>query len=258
MSHSVFNFAEPVEQPPAEAEAEGQDDTQQTNNAENAEVSKENSEDILDKFQHVYVPEVVREDKMWFQTVPRLGAFMSVPIIYDSCLSDEALDSAITDYLKVTAENERLDKELEIHEAEQQQKADTAAANGETYEKEVKEIVKEELQPFNCTQKKFLICIDTMGQDCEITDDNRRAVLETINIFRAQWERAEVQCLTADRDRRIELMSRDPQIEAEIQERATETISKAVEDLLAIEVPEGTVVDEEQKQLDLSNLRLTT
>lgn len=86
-----------------------------------------------------------------------------------------------------------------------------------------------------------------MGQDCEITDDKRRQVLETIQIFRQQWERAEVQCLTADRDRRIELMQRDPQVEAEIQERATETINKAVEDLLAIELPEGTVVDEEQK-----------
>jgi len=141
---------------------------------------------------------------------------MSVPIIYESCLSDEALDSAITDYLKITAENERLEKELEIHEAEQQQKADTAAANGETYEKEVREIEKMDLQPFNCIQKKFLICIDTMGQDCEISEDKRRAVLETINIFRAQWERSEVMCLTHDRDRRIELMSRDPQIEAEI------------------------------------------
>jgi len=70
---------------------------------------------------------------------------MSVPIIYDSCLSDEALDSAITDYLKVTAENERLDKELEIHEADQQQKADTAAANGEAYEKEVREVEHMEL-----------------------------------------------------------------------------------------------------------------
>lgn len=43
---------------------------------------------------------------------------MSVPIIYDSCLSDEALDSAITDYLKVTAENERLDRELAAHNAD--------------------------------------------------------------------------------------------------------------------------------------------
>lgn len=47
--------------------------------------------------QHVYIPEVVRESRMWFKTVPRLGAFMAIPIIYNSCLSDEALDAAIAD-----------------------------------------------------------------------------------------------------------------------------------------------------------------
>lgn len=53
--------------------------------------------DILESFKHVYVPEVVREPKMWFKTVPRLGSFMSVPLIYKSCLCDEALDAAIAD-----------------------------------------------------------------------------------------------------------------------------------------------------------------
>ena len=50
--------------------------------------------------------------------MPRLGAFMAVPLCYESCLSDKSLDSAITDYLKVTAENDRLEKELEAHEAD--------------------------------------------------------------------------------------------------------------------------------------------
>jgi hypothetical protein len=35
---------------------------------------------------------------MWFKTVPRLGAFMAIPIIYESCLSDDTLDLAIADY----------------------------------------------------------------------------------------------------------------------------------------------------------------
>lgn len=159
MSHSVFNFSEPAETPPAEAEVTNDNDE----TLASAVVEQVKTEDILDTFQHVYVPEVVREQKMWFQTVPRLGAFMSVPIIYESCLSDEALDSAISDYLKVTAENERLEKELEIHDADQQIKADAAAANGEAFEKEVREIEKLEFQPFNSSQKNFLICIDTMG-----------------------------------------------------------------------------------------------
>jgi len=134
-------------------------------------------------------------------------------------------------------------------------------AAGDTYVWEEKEIEKLDFQPFNCTQKKFVICIDTMGQDCEIEDAARRQVLETVQIFKEQWERAEVQCLTQDRDRRIELMSRDPQVEADLQEKVAEVINKAVEDVLNVEQPEqpeGKVVDEEQKQLELSNLRLTT
>jgi len=35
---------------------------------------------------------------MWFKTVPRLGAFMAVPLIYDSCLNDEALEVAVADF----------------------------------------------------------------------------------------------------------------------------------------------------------------
>jgi hypothetical protein len=62
MTHSVFNFAEVSQaQPPAEVvNAEGEDE----GNKEVVEVVV--SEDILDTFQHVYVPEVVREPKMWF------------------------------------------------------------------------------------------------------------------------------------------------------------------------------------------------
>jgi hypothetical protein len=35
---------------------------------------------------------------MWYKRVPRLGSFMAVPLIYQSCLSDEALEAAISDY----------------------------------------------------------------------------------------------------------------------------------------------------------------
>lgn len=160
---------------------------------------------------------------------------MSIPLVYDSCLSDESLDSAITDYLRVTQENEKNQRELDTHNADQQIKADAAAAAGEPYEWEHKEIEKIDCQIFNSVEKKFVVCIDTMGQDREIPDEHRREVLKTIKIFIEQWERAETECLTHDRDTRIELMSRDTQIESDLQEKVTEIINKAVEDLLAIE-----------------------
>ena len=48
---------------------------------------------------HIYVPEVVREPKMHFYRVPRLGAFMAVPLEYNSCLFEKSLDQSIADYL---------------------------------------------------------------------------------------------------------------------------------------------------------------
>ena len=38
--------------------------------------------DIIDTFKHIHVPEVVREKRMHFQRVPKLGAFMAIPLVY--------------------------------------------------------------------------------------------------------------------------------------------------------------------------------
>jgi hypothetical protein len=47
------------------------------------------------------------------------------------------------------------------------------------------------------------VCLDTLGQDREFTDDQRRFVLETIKNFRAFWEQKERDNLTFDRDHRL-------------------------------------------------------
>lgn len=66
----------------------------------------------------MYVSEVVREPSMWFKTVPRLGSFMAVPLVINSCLNDKALDEAIKEMHRVTAENQKLRAEYAAHEAE--------------------------------------------------------------------------------------------------------------------------------------------
>ena len=45
--------------------------------------------------------EVVREDKMHYFNVPRLGSYMAIKLEYDSCLSIEAFDTALADCLEV-------------------------------------------------------------------------------------------------------------------------------------------------------------
>lgn len=37
---------------------------------------------------------------MHFYKVPRLGCFMAVPIVYNSCLFEDSLDNAVNDYIE--------------------------------------------------------------------------------------------------------------------------------------------------------------
>ncbi len=55
-------------------------------------------DELMDLLYHIYVPEVVREPNVHFYRVPRLGALLAVPLEYNSCLSERALDQSITDY----------------------------------------------------------------------------------------------------------------------------------------------------------------
>lgn len=77
-----------------DAEAEGGE------GAEVSKVSKQsgNPDDILNTFKHLYIKEVVREPRVHFYRVPRLGSFMAVPLEYESCLSAKALEAAVADF----------------------------------------------------------------------------------------------------------------------------------------------------------------
>jgi len=105
-THSVFEAGEEEE---AEAEVVDDDDA----------APKKKTDDILDTFRHVYVKEVVRDPKMWFKRVPRLGSFMAIPLVYNSCLSDEALEKAVGDYQDVSTQKAELQKEIDAFEEEQ-------------------------------------------------------------------------------------------------------------------------------------------
>jgi hypothetical protein len=56
---------------------------------------------------HILVPEVVREPKIHYYTVPRLGSYLAIKLEYNSCLYEEAFDEAFEDYK--TVNNKRAD-----------------------------------------------------------------------------------------------------------------------------------------------------
>ena len=88
----MFTLPPPKEEVAVENEGEDQ---------EVIKVVDPSANDILKTSHHVYVKEVVREPKMHFYKVPRLGSFMAIPLIFKSCLFEEALDHAVADYFAV-------------------------------------------------------------------------------------------------------------------------------------------------------------
>ena len=86
ITHDVFKEGDDAEEAAAGSDEEGE--AKEATPADN----------ILKSFKGVvYVPEVIREKRMSFQKVPKLGAFMAVPLIYNSCLTDDALEAAVED-----------------------------------------------------------------------------------------------------------------------------------------------------------------
>lgn len=78
---------------PEEELEEGQEPTEK--------VAKEPEEKFPN---HVLVPEVVREPRMHFFRVPKLGSYLAIRLEYQSCLYEDSFDAGLVDYLSM---NER-------------------------------------------------------------------------------------------------------------------------------------------------------
>ncbi len=50
---------------------------------------------------HIIIREVVKEPKIHFFKVPRLGAYMAIKLEYNSCLFEEAFDAAVLNYIDI-------------------------------------------------------------------------------------------------------------------------------------------------------------
>ena len=86
---------------------EQEDEEKEDNEGEDGEKAKAAEVDVLKSYKGVvYVPEVIREKRIHFQRVPKLGSYMAVPLVYSSCLYDEALEAAVDNAKTITEQRE--------------------------------------------------------------------------------------------------------------------------------------------------------
>lgn len=81
--------------------------------------------------------------------------------------------------------------------------------NGEFYVAEERQWQAVEEKLFLTKHRKYVVCLDTLGQDREFTDEQRRFVLETVKNFSSIWERREQENLTKDRNLRLTMAEQD-------------------------------------------------
>lgn len=167
---------------------------------------------IVQQYKHLFVDEVVREEKMHFWNVPRLGSFIAIPLVYKSCLSVESFQKAYDDLNVYNEAVAKQEEEKADHEANQTALRAEAEANGTEFVPEEKTWDEIVLPPISTVDKKFVVCLDTMGQDRVFSMEERKFILETIHKFRCYWEEFEKAKLEADRDALIVEKKNDEEV----------------------------------------------
>lgn len=139
IAHGLFREGE--EEGEAEAAAEDEEDPDVKKVAKVI--------DILTTSKFKYIPEVVEEPKIHFMKVPRLGSFMAIPLVYNSCLFEASLDNAIEDWTEVSAQMAVQNEEKKEYDAEQDAIKEDRVKAGEEYVPEAREWPEIEAKPFD-------------------------------------------------------------------------------------------------------------
>ena len=187
---------------------------------------------------HILVEEVVRNPKIKYFREPRLGSFIVVDISFNSCLSNVSLNSAlenIINYNTKLKDYEKRKTEFYIKKEEKEGAENLGKDNSEAINHQVhddqhnnpltgrsaenldttfpEEVI--ELQEYLTVEKKFILCLDTLGQDRIFTDEEKSFIFEIASCIKNSWENLEKNLLLKDRDLRLnqlekEIMFNDP------------------------------------------------
>lgn len=118
---------------------------------------------------YIMVPEVVREPKMFYYKVPRLGSYLAIQLEYSSCMFEEAFDAAIENYNLVNLQRKNQEREMKEFDDQQAEMEEEKKEAGEEYVREQKEWKQFNFAEFKTRQKQFVVCLNTMGQDREFS-----------------------------------------------------------------------------------------
>lgn len=174
---------------------------------------KFNEGEVVPKF--FVVPEVVREQKIHFFKVPRLGSYMAIRLEYQTCLYEEAFDAGVNDMIKVTEARRLQEEDRQQHEKSQVELKEQCEADGETYKPDDKKWEKIEPKPYQTRKVQLVCCFNTMGQDRKFTEDEKLFALRTVQRYRDRWEQSERDNLKSDIAKKVSCIEADKKYKEE-------------------------------------------
>ena len=225
-------------------------------NAKNRIIVDENETTGIPK--HIFVRDTVREKDMFYYKVPRLGSYLAIRLEFDSCLNEEAYDAAVENYIEVDQMNTNLMEEKKAWEEEQAElkraRQEQAEAEGEEevpeFEPEERDWTLYEYEPFKTQKVQYCLCLNTMGQDREFTDEERLYALACVKNYRARWEQVEREQLRRDVEYKISTIKSDRDYKEYFEQKDIAEMEKKVKEAVAYAVEEKAAEGEEMTYAD--------
>ena len=189
LTHDVFK-------PPEEGDEEEEKPEEEMTEEEKAAKAEKERLKALPKT--VFVKEVVREPRMHFFDVPKLGSYLAVELKYASCLSEDSYDEAYKQFLAAREKRKEQQMEREEFEKEQEELKKQKEEDGEEFKPEEKEWEEITEPAFETKERRFVICLDTMGQDREFSAAEKEFAVSTVQKYCGSWFKLETENLTRD------------------------------------------------------------
>ena len=185
----------------------------------------------------IFVKEVVREPRMHFYKVPRLGSYLAIRLEYQSCMSEESLDAAVQDYLEVKHKKKEQDDEKRSFMEKNQSTIEDRENDDHSLDSSVVHTQRkwEEIKhkPFKTQKVQFVVCLNTLGQDREFTPDEIKFAQRTVRDYAAQWELIEKRNLEQDVLQRLVSIQSDLEYKKEREVPDNQELEKKIEEAIA-------------------------
>lgn len=217
------------------------------NAEENPEKKEEESKkEILnsEEVKTIFVQEVVREPKMKYYKVPRLGCYFVCALSYNSYLNEESFDEAIENYRIYLEKINQQEAEKEAKRIEVENEMKNAEEEGTEYVPEPIEWEKIEEPPYQSKPINFVLCLDTLGQDRVFMEEEKKICLDLVKFISKSWEEKEKNQLTDDKLLKTKSDELSKEYIEKDMEIVNENLEKNVEEYLAN--LEGEIKEEEK------------